>query len=99
MSTKNKNNPALADAVVDFPEFRPQGAFNIVQAANYCGVRSSAIEEAIRDGRLPGRRLGRNIIIVKLDLDLFLASLDVVPIHTPPSVIKRRQERSAGVDR
>lgn len=74
--------------------FEPeQGAFSIVQAAAYCGVRCAAIEEAVRDGRLLGRRLGRNVIILKSDLDAFLASLDVIAVHTPPSILKRRQER------
>ena len=70
----------------------PHGALNIVEAAAYCGVRCCAIESVIRDGKLRGRRLGRNIIILKSDLDEFLASLAVVPIHTPPSILKRRRE-------
>lgn len=77
--------------------FEPeQGAFSIVQAAAYCGVRCAAVEDAVRDGRLLGRRFGRNIVIRKIDLDSFLASLDVIPVHTPPSILKRRQERSQG---
>jgi excisionase family DNA binding protein len=71
-----------------------QGAFSIVQAAAYCGVRCAAVEDAIRDGRLLGRRFGRNIVIRKIDLDAFLESLEVIPVHTPPSILKRRQERS-----
>ncbi len=93
MAAKHTTNTTPTVAVVDCPEFRPQGALNIIQAAAYCGVRCSAIEDAIRDGRLPGRRLGRNVIIIRSDLDAFLASLDIVPIHTPPSILKRRQER------
>jgi excisionase family DNA binding protein len=73
----------------------PRGALNIVESAAYCGVHSSAIEAAIRDGNLKGRRLGRNVIVLKADLDEFLAALDVIPAHTPPSVLKRRQERSS----
>jgi len=69
------------------------GALNIVESAAYCGVRCSAIESVIRDGKLRGRRLGRNVIILKSDLDAFLASLDVIQPHTPPSVLRRRQER------
>src|ERR1700722_5463917 len=94
MGTKHKTITPLSAAVVDYPEFHPQGAFNIIQAAAYCGVRCSAFEDAVRDGRLVGRRLGRNVIIIKSDLDEFLASLDIVPVHTPPSILKRRQERS-----
>ena len=73
-----------------------RGALNMVEAATYCGVRCSAIEEAVRDGKLRGRRLGRNIIILKADLDEFLAVLEIIPAHTPPSILKRRQERSQG---
>jgi excisionase family DNA binding protein len=74
--------------------FEPeQGAFSIVQAAAYCGVRCGAVEDAVRDGRLAGRRLGRNVIVLKSDLDAFLTSLDVIPVHTPPSILKRRRER------
>jgi hypothetical protein len=29
-------------------------------------------------------------------LEMFLTSLDVVPPHTPPSILKRRRERSGG---
>jgi excisionase family DNA binding protein len=94
MGAKHKTNTTPTATVVDYPELRPQGALNITQAAAYCGVRCSAIEDAVRDGRLPGRRLGRNVIIIKSDLDAFLVSLDIVPVHTPASILKRRQERS-----
>lgn len=69
------------------------GALNILESAAYCGVRCAAIESAIRDGRLSARLLGRNIIVLKRDLDTFLERLDVIPPHTPPSVLKRRRER------
>jgi excisionase family DNA binding protein len=96
MAAKHKPNSTPIAAVVDCPEQHEQGALNIIQAAAYCGVRCSAIEDAVRDGRLTGRRLGRNVIILKADLDAFLISLDVIPPHTPPSVLRRRQERSRG---
>ncbi len=96
MAARHKTNTTPTVAVVDRPEFRSQGALNIIQAAAYCGVRCSAIEDAVRDGRLAGRRLGRNVIILKADLDAFLASLDVIPVHTPPSILRRRQEHSQG---
>ena len=70
------------------------GALNIVESATYSGVRSSAIEAAVRDGKLRGRRLGRNVVILKCDLDAFLESLEIIRPHTPPSILKRRQERT-----
>jgi excisionase family DNA binding protein len=74
-------------------DFSSRGALNISQAAIYAGVKCAAIEESVRDGRLRGRRLGRNIIILRSDLDSFLASLEIIPAHTPPSILRRRQER------
>jgi excisionase family DNA binding protein len=71
-----------------------RGALNIAESATYCGVRCSAIESVIRDGKLRGRRLGRNVIILKSDLDAFLASLDIIPAHTPPSILARRVARA-----
>jgi hypothetical protein len=70
------------------------GALNIFESSIYCGVRCSAIESVIRDGKLPGRRLGRNVIVLKSDLDAFLASLDIIPAHTPPSILARRAARA-----
>ena len=96
MAAKHKTNATPTVAAVDSPEFSAQGALNIIQAAAYCGVRCSAIEDVVRDGRLAGRRLGRNIVILKADLDAFLISLEIIAPHTPPSILRRRQERSRG---
>jgi excisionase family DNA binding protein len=72
-----------------------QGSFNYSQAAQYAGVHFSAIETVVREGRLPARKLGRNIIILRSDLDNFLASLDVVYTPTSTSVSERRREGGA----
>jgi len=71
----------------------PRRAFNIYGAAEYCSCRCAAIEEAVRDGRLRARRLGRNFIITREDLDTFIDALPIVVPHTPPSIEKRRLER------
>jgi excisionase family DNA binding protein len=55
-----------------------QASFNYSQAAAYAGVHFSAIETVVREGRLPARRLGRNVIILKSDLDVFLKSLELI---------------------
>ena len=95
MAAKQKvqtNTPASA------ADSLSHGALNIVESAAYCGVRCAAIESAVRDGKLLGRRLGRNIVILKHDLDAFLESLEIIPPHTPPSILKRRRERTLGRD-
>jgi hypothetical protein len=91
MAAKQKDQMNIPAPAADFSI---HGALNIVESATYCGVRCFAIESAVTDGRLRGRRLGRNVIILKSDLDAFLASLDVVPPHTPPSVLARRAARA-----
>jgi UDP-N-acetylmuramyl pentapeptide synthase len=68
MAANHKTNATSTVAVGDCPQFNVQGALNIIQAAAYCGVRCSAIEDAVRDARLTGRRLGRNIVILRTDL-------------------------------
>ena len=74
----------------------PRRAFNIYGAAEYCSCRCAAVEEAIRDGRLRARRLGRGLVITREDLDAFIDMLPAVEPHTPPSILRRRQERSQG---
>lgn len=93
MAAKRKDQTSIPAPAADTSS---HGALNIIESAAYCGVRCSAIDSVIRDGRLRGRRLGRNVIILKSDLDAFLAALDIIPAHTPPSILKRRQERSRG---
>ena len=93
MAIKQKDQTTLS---VPEAHFVLHGALNIAESAIYCGVRCAAIESAVRDGKLRGRRLGRNIIILKCDLDTFLESLEIIPPHTPPSVLKRRRERTLG---
>lgn len=93
-SEENQFSESGTSPTARYADFSTHGALNIMQAAIYSGVRCSAIEEVVRDGRLPGRRLGRDIVILKKDLDSFLTSLDVILPHVPPSIAKRRQQRS-----
>lgn len=73
----------------------PRRAFNIYGAAEYCSCRCAAIEEAIRDGRLRARRIGRGFVITREDLDAFIDGLPAVEPHVPPSIIARRAARAA----
>jgi hypothetical protein len=91
MSRKQIMEP---NSQVPATDFSSRGALNIPESATYCGVRCAAIEAAVRDGRLRGRRFGRNVIILKSDLDEFLGALDIIPPHTPRSILKRREARS-----
>src|SRR5580700_10568693 len=72
----------------------PRRAFNIYGAAEYCSCRCAAVEEAIRDGRLRARRLGRGLVITREDLDAFIDMLPAVEPHIPPSILARRAARA-----
>jgi excisionase family DNA binding protein len=72
----------------------PRRAFNIYGAAEYCSCRCAAIEEAIRDGRLRARRLGRGFVITREDLDAFIDVLPAIEPHIPPSIAARRAARA-----
>src|SRR5260370_14667281 len=72
----------------------PRRAYNIYGAAEYCSCRCSAIEAAIRDGRLRARRLGRGFVITREDLDAFIDVLPAVEPHIPPSIAARRAARA-----
>lgn len=72
-STKSLSSP-----IPPAEYFSTHGALNYSQAAAYSGVHFSAIETVVREGRLPARRLGRNVIILKSDLDAFLKSLELI---------------------
>lgn len=72
----------------------PRRAFNIYGAAEYCSCRCAAIEEAIRDGRLRARRLGRGFVITREDLDAFIDFLPAIEPHIPPSIAARRAARA-----
>jgi excisionase family DNA binding protein len=73
----------------------PRG-LSVQAAAEYCGVRAWAISEAVYDGRLAARRLGRSLVILKDDLDRFLSSLPTVEPSSAPSIEQRKKRRLKG---
>jgi len=87
-------NSATQDDTRKYTSRPPRRAFNIYGAAEYCSCRCAAIEEAIRDGRLRARRLGRGFVITREDLDTFIDSLPAVEPHIPPSIAARRAARA-----
>jgi excisionase family DNA binding protein len=57
-----------------------QAAFSAVKAAHYLGLGLTRVKVLVRTGRLPAFKDGRRTVILKTDLDAFLASL---PPATP----------------
>lgn len=50
---------------------------SIVQTARFLGIGRSTLYNLIKDGRLPVRKLGKRTLILRDDLDQFVASLPV----------------------
>ena len=50
-------------------------AFTVAEAAALLGIGRSTIYVAIKDGRLKTRKLGKRTLVLREDLDAFLAAL------------------------
>ncbi|HET8923637.1 MAG TPA: hypothetical protein VFN26_11655 [Candidatus Acidoferrum sp.] len=71
-----------------------QQAFNTRQAAVYLGLTCWQVRTAIWTGKLPAKRVGRDLIIRRADADTYLAGL---PNVGPNSAqwLQKRQGRAA----
>jgi excisionase family DNA binding protein len=55
------------------PTHQPDQMFYTVQQASaYCGLSEGSIRERIQRGRIPVHRVGRTVLIPKLELDAIL---------------------------
>jgi excisionase family DNA binding protein len=59
------------------PEFQREG-LSVLEACRVAGIGRTKIYEAISDGRLKARKLGKRTLVLRADLQAFLASLPVV---------------------
>ena len=58
-------------------EFQREG-LSVSEACRVAGIGRTKIYEAIADGRLKARKFGKRTLILRADLQAFLASLPVV---------------------
>lgn len=63
----------------ELPSIQREG-LSIFEACRVAGIGRTKIYEAISDGRLKARKLGKRTIILNDDLRTFLASLPVVGV-------------------
>ena len=59
------------------PEIHREG-LSISEACRVAGIGRTKIYEAISDGRLKARKLGKRTLVLRADLQSFLANLPVV---------------------
>jgi len=73
MSHKNQKPPAVAVPAVNLDP--TQQAYNTRQCAVYLGLSCWQVRSAIWSGKLPAKRVGRDLIVLRSDADKFLAGL------------------------
>jgi excisionase family DNA binding protein len=56
----------------------PREGLSISEACNVAGIGRTKIYEAISDGHLKARKLGKRTLVLRADLQAFLASLPMV---------------------
>jgi hypothetical protein len=71
MSSKKKIPPVPAVVSID----PTQAAYNTRQASVYLGLTCWQVRSAIWSGKLAAKRVGRDLIIRRVDADAFLESL------------------------
>lgn len=59
------------------PEIQREG-LSVSEACRVAGIGRTKIYEAISNGRLTARKLGKRTLVLRADLQAFLASLPVV---------------------
>ena len=76
-----KKSVAVPPAVTLDPT---QTAYNTRQCAVYLGLTCWQVRSAIWSGTLPAKRVGRDLIVRRVDADLYLESLpNAEPIRKP----------------
>lgn len=50
-------------------------AFDTLQAARYVGIGKTMLFDEIKAGRIPTRKIGRRTLILRSDLDAWLAAI------------------------
>lgn len=66
-----------------------QQAFNTRQAAVYLGLTCWQVRTAIWTGKLPAKRVGRDLIVRRADADAYLAGLPNVEPNSAQWLAKR----------
>jgi len=62
--------------------------YTVDEVAGLLGLSRSAVYECIARGQIPGKRLGRRVVVVRAALDAFLAEPDV-PRRPPGRHLRR----------
>ena len=63
------------------------------EAAEYVSCSVWAIQQLIRDGKLPYRKVGRRFVVDRIDLDRYLESISSVPIlHSMLADLKKGEK-------
>lgn len=65
---------------------------NVREACELLGLGRSSFYRAIREGRLPAKKLGKRTLVLRADLERFLAGLPDHITHHELSLSRRRRD-------
>jgi excisionase family DNA binding protein len=71
----SKNHYAAVAVPVAPPQSNPARGLRVSEAAAYLGVTIFFVRDAVWKNQLPAMKLGRRLIILKDDLDMFLETM------------------------
>jgi len=80
--------PSVAQSVLALDE---QVSLNIPQLAKYTGLTPWQARMAIWSGKLPAKKHGRNLIVLRSDADAYISSLPNVAPATDKAWFAKRQ--------
>jgi excisionase family DNA binding protein len=72
-----------------------QAGLSVPQCAVYAGLSHWQVRMAIWQGKLPARRVGKSLLILRSDADTFLENLPTVSANNSPWLANRQKEGAA----
>lgn len=66
-----------------------QASFNIQQCAAYLGISPWQVRMSVWQGKLPARKVGRSLVILRSDADAFVKALPTVVPNAADWLTKR----------
>jgi hypothetical protein len=87
---RTKSQPAVVKKVVSIDP--SQKSFSVPQCALYTGLTHWQVRMAVWQGKLPARRVGKSLVILRSDADAFVEGLPTVSANNSAWLARRTSE-------
>jgi hypothetical protein len=87
---KTKPQPAVVKKIISIDP--SQKSFSVPQCALYTGLSHWQVRMAIWQAKLPARRVGKSLVILRSDADTFLEGLPIVSANNSAWLSRRTSE-------